>query len=56
MGSNPKLCTVAGFVKTRNETGEHTIDDGLPEQVEGSTVLFAGVDALPSLFPRKYCA
>jgi hypothetical protein len=56
MGSRIKLCTVAGFVKIRKETGEHIIEVGLPEQVEGRTVLFGGVDALPSILEMKFCA
>ena len=53
IGSSTRLDTVSGFVNTRNETGEQTILDIVPVHVDGSTVLFAGVDADPSFLLVK---
>ncbi len=50
-----RLDTDSGFVNIRNDTGEQTMADIVPVHVDGSTVLFAGVDADPSALLENSC-
>ncbi len=55
IGSSTRLVTISGFVKTRNDTGEQTMEEIVPVHVEGSTVLLGGVDADPSALLVNSC-